>query len=300
MMHLRQKLFDGWGCNVQGFQVMQASLWLAEMLFAELHPSTKHCLCEGVAVRVHWCQLRPGTNFPSWFTMPINLCNSLTVVGVGKWPIARVFSGSAWTPWASTMCPKNLSLPCENSHFWMFNVSPALCRQSKTARTRASCCTWFPPWKRISSIRHMTPSRSPKMSDMVHWNISGAELIPKGKRLKQKQPKGVIKVVNNFESSSKGICQKPLLASNFVNILLSPSMARLSSTEPMGWVSRCTALFSGVRSTQILHPIRFWDRDNAGAPLCEEANRRNDPCRSIESISIFTLGNNGWGIFLGV
>ena len=92
----------------------------------------------------------------------------------------------------------------------------------------------------------------------VLWNISSAELISKGKWLKQKQPKGVIKVVNNFDSSSKGICQKPVLASNFMNILLSPSMARLLSTEPMGWVLRCTALFSGVRSTQIrTRPLGF-------------------------------------------
>ena len=71
------------------------------------------------------------------------------------------------------------------------------------------------------------------MSDMVGRNISGVELISRGKRLEQRRPKGVINVVNNFEPSSKRICQKPLLASNFVNTLLSPSMDRLSSTEPV-------------------------------------------------------------------
>jgi hypothetical protein len=64
------------------------------------------------------------------------------------------------------------------------------------------------------------------MPDMVRGNISGAELIPNGSRLKQYHPKGVMNVVSSFDSSSRGSCQNTLLASNLLNILPCPNLAR--------------------------------------------------------------------------
>ena len=58
---------------------------------------------------------------------------------------------------------------------------------------------------------------------------------------------GVMKVVR----SQSGICQKPLLASSLLKILLCPSLARLWLTENIGWTSLCTALLRCVRSTQM-------------------------------------------------
>ena len=138
---------------------------------------------------------------------------------------------------------------------------------------------------RISSIRHMTPSRPCKVSDMARWNISGVERIPKGKELKQKRPNGLTKVVNNFESSLKGICQKALLASNFVNTLLSPRMTSLQ-----GLSSRCIGLFNGVRATKIrTRPLGFGTGTMPEHHPVETVTGEMTPCRSKKSISFFTL-----------
>ena len=50
-------------------------------------------------------------------------------------------------------------------------------------------------------IWHITPSTSIRISDIVRWKISGAELMPKGRRLKQYRSKGVTNVVSSFDSS---------------------------------------------------------------------------------------------------
>ena len=123
----------------------------------------------------------------------------------------------------------------------------------------------------MSSIRHITPSRPSKIAHMVRWKISGAELMLKGNLLKQKTR-------------------------------LSPSVARLSSTEPMGWISRLTALFSSVKSTQIcICPLALGT--GTKAPKHQSVTSMTGemtPYFNIESISFFTLGSNGCGIFLGV
>ena len=276
-MHLQQWLFDGWGCNVQGSHARQASLWLAgnAVCWASSQYQAlslwRRCR-KGVVMSA-----RPGTNFPSLLTMPMNLCSSVTVVGVGKWPIARVFSGSAWTPWASTMCPRNLSLPCENSHFWMFNVRPALWRRTKTAQTRASCSIWFLPWIRMSPIQHMTPSRPSKMSDMVHWNISGAELIPKGRRLKQERPKGGDKGGQQFWVLIQRNLPEPAIGVWFreYSAFTQHGQALISRAHGMSFTLHRFVQWCQVYTDPYM-PIRFGDRNNAGAPLCGNSNRWND------------------------
>ena len=43
--------------------------------------------------------------------------------------------------------------------------------------------------------------------------------MPKGSLLKQYRPAGVMNVVRRRDHCERGICQKPLLASNFVKTL---------------------------------------------------------------------------------
>ena len=69
----------------------------------------------------------------------------------------------------------------------------------------------------MSSIRQTTPSMLVNSSVIHLWKCSGAEVMPNGRRLKQNLSKGVIKVVSRADSLASGICQKPELASNFVN-----------------------------------------------------------------------------------
>ena len=122
----------------------------------------------------------PGMNFPGWLTMPTNLGCSVVVEGTGNWTTALVFSESTRTPWASTLCPRNLILPWENSHCYTFIIRPAFLIRNRTARTRTSCSIWFLPWISMSSLRQITLSRPFKTADMVRWKISGTELISKG------------------------------------------------------------------------------------------------------------------------
>ena len=55
--------------------------------------------------------------------------------------------------------------------------------------------------------------------------------MPKGNRLKQNLPKGVMKVVSKADSSANGTCQKPEFASNFENILASDNCPSVYPTE---------------------------------------------------------------------
>lgn len=80
------------------------------------------------------------------------------------------------------------------------------------------------------------------MAEIVRWNTSLAELIPKGNLLKQNRPNGVTNVVYSLESSLSGICQKSILASSFVNTFDPPSLAKLSSTGVDFPLYRCVEL----------------------------------------------------------
>ena len=60
-----------------------------------------------------------------------------------------------------------------------------------------------------------------------------------------------MKVVNNWLSSSIGICQNPLAASRVENTFDSVSLGAMSSSEGSMWCSRRTAVFSCFKSTQI-------------------------------------------------
>ena len=66
-----------------------------DMTYASPHDQT-------VSLRSSWRSgslhlASSGINFPIWFTIPINRCSSLTVVGVGKFYIATFVCGSATT-----------------------------------------------------------------------------------------------------------------------------------------------------------------------------------------------------------
>ena len=75
--------------------------------------------------------------------------------------------------------------------------------------------------------------------------------MPKGSRLKQNLPSGVIKVGSNAESCESSTCQNPELASSLVKTLAPPICAKVCSTEGKICHSLCTFLFSMVKSTQI-------------------------------------------------
>ena len=147
----------------------------------------------------------------------------------------------------------------------------------------------------------MTPTRPCKIWDMVRWNISGAELIPNGRRLKQYRPNGVTNVVRCCDSTSRGICQNPLLASSLENILLLPNCARLSSTVGIGWTSLWTALLGWVRSTQMRRsPLGLGTGTTPAHQVVGEVTEEITPCWSIVCIWLLTFGSNGKGTFRGL
>lgn len=66
-----------------------------------------------------------GENFPSWLTTPIKRLSSEKFVGGFSSRITNVFSGSAFMPFPSITCPRNLTLLHVNSHFSGLSVAPA-------------------------------------------------------------------------------------------------------------------------------------------------------------------------------
>jgi len=86
---------------------------------------------------------------------------------------------------------------------------------------------------------------------MHFWNSSGAFDMPKGNLLKQYLPNGIRTVVKWRDSSIRGICQNPLLASNLVKQVAPASWANVSSTLGSGWISLKTLSFNAFKSTQM-------------------------------------------------
>ena len=82
--------------------------------------------------------------------------------------------------------------------------------------------------------------------------------------------------MSNFDSSSKGICQNPLLASSLEKILLSPTLARFSSTEGT-WVYLTLDCFVKVSqvNTDTHTAIWFKDRDDTCTPFSRRCYRRD-------------------------
>ena len=101
-------------------------------------------------------------------------------------------------------------------------------------------------------IRQSTLSSLLRICDIRRWNSSGAHVIPNGSLLNWKRPYGVMNVVRERDWSANGICQNPLLASNFEKVVAPDNCARTSSTLVKGNVSCCTLSLSAFKSTQTL------------------------------------------------
>ena len=156
-------------------------------------------------------------------------------------------------PMLGHICPKSFTFFLENSHLQLsfISVTPTYCSQLSTFRTLALCFSLLCMCMRISSMWTITPwpSRPTRIFEILLRNTSGADDMPKGSRLKQNRPSGVLKVVRSLGSSSSGICQNPLLASSLEEMVLPWSFARLSSTVFIRWTSLATSRLSAIKST---------------------------------------------------
>ena len=84
-------------------------------------------------------------------------------------------------------------------------------------------------------IKLTMPSKPLAISNILNCKCSGAEDIPKGSRLKQNQPNGVMNMVSKADSLANGICQKPELALSLVK-----------TWAPESWASICSQQVEGV------------------------------------------------------
>ena len=132
--------------------------------------------------------------------MPRNIITSCTFVGAGRSAIAFPFSGSTSIPLELMTCPRNLTCLVLKTHLSRLSVTPASNRRLRTGSILLSCWCWSLPWTSTSSMLHSTPSKPNRISFMVFWNFSEPELIPKGNRLKQNRPHGVMNVVKGVDS----------------------------------------------------------------------------------------------------
>ena len=175
-------------------------------------------------------------NFPNWLTIWGISSDRRQSVGASIRQIALFLSGFARILWWSMTWPRNFAVDLWNSHFegceWHWRL--------EYAREPLSIFE-----------RHTTLSSPFKILLILFWNRPGALKIPNGSLLSAYLPKGVIKVVSTFDTSDRGICQNPLLASNLLKNAAPVSCASVSSTLGMGCISRRTLLFSDFGSTQI-------------------------------------------------
>ena len=163
-----------------------------------------------------------------------------------------------------------------------------------------SCSSLLLPKIRTSSIKQSTPSSPASIVHILFWKCSGALKIPKGNLLKQKRPNGVMKVVSNLDCGDKGICQNPLLASNFENIFAPVNCARVSSTRGNGCISLCTHLLRGFRSTHIRMDLFCFGTTTIPAHHSVDWSTFDiTPISSIRFNSCCTFLRNGSGTCLG-
>ena len=119
---------------------------------------------------------------------------------------------------------------------------------------------------------------------------SGANVIPKGNRLKQYLPYGVINVVRRADCLESFICQKPALASSLENMVDSLICARIA--RPMArYASLSTLASSNVVGFGYNNPAHH----SVGLSTLVIT-----PMFSILASSYFTLGNNGRATLRGV
>ena len=112
---------------------------------------------------------------------------------------------------------------------------------------------------------------------------------------------GVINVVKSLDCSSSGTCQNPLFASSFLKTFPWPSLERLSSTDGIGCISRLTALFNWVKSTQMRTlPLGFGTQTIPEHHSVGTVTGEITFCLSIDCNSASTLGVRGWGTLLGL
>ena len=106
------------------------------------------------------------------------------------------------------------------------------------------------------------PSRS---SSTFLWKISLALDIPKGTRVMQNRPRGEMNAVSFAHSSSQANCQYPPEASSFEKKTEPASFASTCGIAGIMYLSRCTTLFSCLRSMQILTFSGFLGAATIGA-----------------------------------
>ena len=95
--------------------------------------------------------------------------------------------------------------------------------------------------------------------------MSEADVIPNASRLKQNLANGVINVVNLALSGCRGICQSPLDVSSLEKYWAPASLGAISSKVGSTSLECLTALFSLLRSTQILSLALLFCTDTMGA-----------------------------------
>ena len=121
------------------------------------------------------------------------------------------------------------------------------------------------PYTIMSSIIDSQSSLFSNKSLIRYWKLSGADVFPNASRLKQNLPNGVINVVNFAISECRGICQSPLDVSSLEKYRVPASLGSISSKVGSTSLECFTALFSLLRSTQILSLALLFCTDTMGA-----------------------------------
>ena len=118
-----------------------------------------------------------------------------------------------------------------------------------------SSCTFSRVWHLPHTIMSSTivrTSLSPAIAPSNRsWNNSGATDTPNGRRCHLKWPMCVANVVRNLDSSSRGMCQYPLVMSHKLKHSALPRSGIISSSTVDGKWLRFRALLSGLGSKHI-------------------------------------------------
>ena len=152
---------------------------------------------------------RPWMKGLRYVTMLRNSWSSVTFMGAGRACTASTFYGSGWTPLASYRQPKKFMAGSFTCIFCGLNTTPYLWATHMRFCRWVSCSASVQPCMVMSSPIPMHPGHSSRNWSIFFWKMSCEQTRPKGRCRKQYLPKGLLKVVNRLDSSSRTIGQYP-------------------------------------------------------------------------------------------
>ena len=182
--------------------------------------------------------------------MPKGACSAFLFFGAFISISALIFGGSGWTPSLKITSPNNSIDVHLKWHLSLFNFKLTSLHHLQTLWTASlwSALSWLYPITKMSSLMPKAFGMSPKISSILHWNISPTGAAPNDNCLYQYLPNGHANVVRYDDLVSNCRLWYPELAPIIDMYFKLSSVGSISFNVGPLWMGLISAWFSLTRS----------------------------------------------------